>query len=131
MTKGWRLPVVELYGIVEVLWLSCVPWELTPMGHLSHCAIKRLITSFLKVFASACDLSLCHASQDIPREQRQWQDLALFGENLLKRVAIANNAVARIENSFSGMDETAIFLRIPIDACHIRSLGALKHAAAD
>jgi hypothetical protein len=57
MTKGWSLPIVELYGSVEVLWLSCVPWELTPMGHLSPWALKRLITPFLKIVSAACDPS--------------------------------------------------------------------------
>jgi hypothetical protein len=44
-------------GVVEVLWLSCVPCELTPMGRLSLCARKRLIIPFLKLFSSTGDPS--------------------------------------------------------------------------
>src|SRR5919106_5130972 len=57
MTAGWSVPTTEPRGVVEVLWLSCIPWELAPTGHLSSYALKRLIASFPKMFSWAGDPS--------------------------------------------------------------------------
>jgi hypothetical protein len=63
------------------------------MGRLGTCALKRLSRA-ARHLAKTCAAA----------------GLALFGQNLLNRIAITDDVVARIENSFSGMDETAIFL---------------------
>src|SRR5882724_918658 len=56
MTKGQDLSPAERQGNIEILWLSG-PWELTPTGRLSPCALKRLITARPEMFSSVCDLS--------------------------------------------------------------------------
>ena len=98
------------------------------MGHPSLGAVEGFLDSSR---TRTRRYAIRHASQDISREQRQRQDLPLFRQGFLKRVTIADNVVTRIENGFSGVDETAIFLGIAIDACNIRLLGALKHTVSN